>query len=68
MILLDSTMSPNLARDHNGRKFFQSLASGSHHCQSQRLIALLLPLLLQPSVSVVLCVADAFDQLSIIIL
>ena len=55
MILLDSTMSPNLARDHNGRKNFQSLASGSHHCQSQRLIALLLPLLLQPLLLLLRC-------------
>ena len=55
MILLDSTMSGNLARDLNGRKNFQSLASGSHHCQSQRLIALLLPLLLQPLLLLLRC-------------
>ena len=54
MILLDSTMSPNLARDHNGRKNSQSLASGSHHCQSQRLIVLL-PLLLQTLLLLLWC-------------
>ena len=55
MILLDSTISGNMARDHSGRKNFQSLASGSHHCQSQRLIALLLPLLLQTLLLLLWC-------------
>ena len=65
MILLDSTMSGNLARDHNGRKNFQSLASGSHHCQSQRLIAVTATKLQTGKQLVILITANTFQLVTV---